>query len=176
MFIETATLILKHSDISTNRNDETASSYAGSWINGKQSTTWNINLRELIGYEIYDNNKIFCLRLNQLSYDVANFPNSVYDNGVIFKLSGLEFLNSTYSPKTGNNSRTYDMLLCNLTTTGGTFNYSPNISLCNFKKSQNNVNITIELNQMNSDQPARYGAVDKFPHMCYSFDIYAIKE
>ena len=107
---------------------------------------------------------------------VANFPNSVYDNGVIFKLSGLEFLNSTYSPKTGNNSRTYDMLLCNLTTTGGTFNYSPNISLCNFKKSQDNVKLTIDINRMTSDIPAVYGVNDKFPHMCLSFDIFAIKE
>lgn len=176
MFKEKATLILKHSDISIYRHDEIdATSSAGSWVNGKQSTTWNVNLRELIGYEIYDNNTIFCLKLNQLSYDVANFPNTTSDKNVVLKLSGLDFLNSAYSTKTGNNSRTYDMFFCNLTTTGGTFDLSSNIGICNFKKSQDNVKLTIEINRMTTDTPAVYSANDKFPHMCYSFDIYAIK-
>lgn len=175
MFLESATLILKHSDISTSVNSITGSSSAGSWSNGKQITTWRINLRELIGREIYDNNTIFCLRLNQLSITAANFPNGISDQNLIIRLSGLEFLNSTYSTKTGNNTRSYDMLLINMPVQASTYNYSPNISICNFKKSGDNVNLTIELIRMIDEQPAQYGAVDKFPHSAYSFDIYAIK-
>ena len=176
MFLETATLILKHSDISTSVNDTTASSSAGNWTNGKQSTTWRVNLRELIGREVYDNHTIFCLRLNQLSLSTANFPNGITDQNLIIRLSGLEFLNSTYSTKTGNNTRSYNMLLLNMPTQATTYNYSPNISICNFKKSGDNVNLTIELIRMIDEQPAVFGVVDKFPHCAYSFDIYAIKE
>ena len=45
MFQETVTLILKHSDISANLNDVTASSANGSWENGKQKTTFRLNLK-----------------------------------------------------------------------------------------------------------------------------------
>lgn len=175
MFNETVTLILKHADIDIDTSLVSASSNCGSWTNGKQSTTWNVNLRNLLGNVIYDNNDLFVLRLNQFAYSTANFPASVYDNQLIFKMRGLNFRNSTYNPKTGNNSGEYQMLVANLITNASeTFSLSPNISMCNFMKSSENVQITIELFRSFSDLPAQYG-VEKFPHMCFSFDIYPVK-
>jgi K+-transporting ATPase A subunit len=50
MFLETVSLILKHSDISTTTTLDSASSNNGSWSNGKQKTTWWFNIRSLLGF------------------------------------------------------------------------------------------------------------------------------
>ena len=117
----------------------------------------------------------FILRLNQISYGSANFPATAnVDNQVIINMSGLNFINSTYRQKTGNNTNKYQMLICNIAKNlAQTFNYSPNISLCNFKKGNDNVELVFELIRCIDGLPPAYG-VDKFPHMVYSFDIYPI--
>ena len=175
MFQETVTLVLKHADISTDTTLASVSNSVGSWENGKQKTTFNVNLRKLLGNEMYDNNDLFVLRLNQFAYLTANFPASVYDNQLIFKMTGLNFRNSTYNQKTGNNTGRYQMMIMNLTTSSSqTISFSPNISMCNFMTSNEDVQITIELFRSFSDLAAQYGT-EKFPHMCYSFDIYPVK-
>lgn len=175
MFNETATLILKHADISSSLNSVSATSANGSWENGKQKTTFRLNLKNLLG-DLYEKYNTFVLRLNQVSNSSANFPlvNNT-DQQVIIQLNGLNFVNSTYNPKTGNNSTNYQMLIINLPkSVAQVNNYSPNISLCNFKKSSPNVELTIELIRCSDGLPAQYGPNDKFPHMVYSFDIYPI--
>jgi hypothetical protein len=175
MFLETVSLVLKHSDISTSTTSITASSNNGSWSNGKQSTTWRLNMRNLLGNKMYDENDMFILRLNQFSYASANFPLSAKDQQNIITLSGLNFINSTYNVSTGNKSSQHQMLLTNMSTAGAVENYSPNIAMCNFGKSQDNIELTIELIRTIDNLPAQYGAV-QFPHCVYSFDIYPVKK
>ena len=74
MFQETCSLVLKHSDISTDTTLATVFNSIGSWSNGKQSTTWRINLKKLLGPAMYDNNDMFVLRLNQIANASAGFP------------------------------------------------------------------------------------------------------
>lgn len=178
MFQETITLVLKHADISTEIDDITASSNAGSWTNGKQTTTFNINLINLLGEQMYNKNDFFVLRLNQIGYSAVNYALSdVYDTNLEINLSGLNFVNSTYDVKTGTNGNRYKACLVRIPpNTGGVLNLSPNVSICNFKKSTPNIQLTIELNRLIDGLPAQYGAVDLFPHMAYSFDIYPIKK
>jgi hypothetical protein len=40
-------------------------------------------MRNLLGSEMYDNNELFILRLNQIAYSQANFPASGKDQQVV---------------------------------------------------------------------------------------------
>jgi hypothetical protein len=175
MFQESVTLVLKHADISTDTTLDNVSNNVGSWSNGKQTTSWRVNFRNLLG-ENYRENDLYVLRLNQLSYAQANFPNAVADRQVIVNISGLRFQNSTYSVSSGNNTDRNQLVLVNMATASTTLDYSPNIAICNFRISGEYVTITIELLRTIDNQPAQYGASDKFPHMVYQFDIYAVKK
>lgn len=173
---ETISLVLRHADISTTTTADTASNSCGFWTNGKQSTTWNVNLRNLMG-DTFDKYDVFVLRLNQTAFSSANFPSVANtDNLLLIQLSGLVFVNSSYNVALGNNSSVYPMVLTNIpTSTAVINNYCPNVSLCNFRKSGDNVQITIELIRMIDNTPAVYG-LEKFPHGAYSFDIYPVKK
>jgi hypothetical protein len=112
MFLETVSLVLKHSDIAPATNTYPSATNAGVWSNGKQKTTFNFNLRNMLGSEMYDNNELFVLRLNQLSYAPIDFPLAPQDQQVVVTLSGLnlliqrimlkqEILQDAYSGQTG---------------------------------------------------------------------------
>jgi hypothetical protein len=175
MFLETVSSVLKHSDISTITTSIAETGNNGSWKLGKQSTTWRVNMRNLLGSEMYDNNDMFVLRLNQLSYAADNFPLTTRDQQVIITLSGLNFSNSTYDVKTGNSSNIQQLVLLNMSTNAYVESYPPNIAMCNFKKSQENIEFTIELIRTIDNLPAQYNpAAAKFPHMVYQFDIYPV--
>lgn len=174
MFQESVTLVLKHADISTNITLDSVTNNVGSWSKGKQKTSWRLNLRNLLGDQ-YRDNELFVLRLNQMAYAQANFPNNVIDQQLIVNISGLRFNNSTYSVITGNNSDRNQLVLLNMGTSGDTINYSPNIAMCNFTIAGEYVTITIELLRTIDNQPAQYN-VAMFPHMVYQFDIYAVKK
>jgi hypothetical protein len=175
MFLETVSLVLKHSDISTALNTNPPVNNVGSWSSGKQSTTWRFNMRHLLGSEIYDNNDLFVLRLNQLSYATANFPLNPQDQQVIVTLSGLNFVNSTYDVKTGNTGSQHQSVLLNIGTTAGVESYSPNIAMCNFGKSGDYVNLSIDLIRTIDGLAGQFGMAF-YPHMVYQFDIYPVKK
>jgi hypothetical protein len=174
MFNETATLVLKHSDISITGSN-TVSNTVGSWSNGRQKSTWNLNLKNLLSNTIYDENDMFVLRLNQLSYAQANFPATTFDQQIIINVSGLNWNNSGYDVKTGNNTTRNQMLILNMATNAAVINFSPNIALACFKKSAEDVQITIELLRTSDNLPANYTGTTYFPPMVYNFDIYAVK-
>jgi hypothetical protein len=174
MFQETVSLILKHSDISLTSVNAVSNS-VGSWSNGRQKTTFKVNLRRLLGNVIYNDNEIFVLRLNQLAYATADFPNTAIDQQLIVRVSGLNFINSTYNVVNQNAASYNQMVLVNMDTSASVVNYSPNIAMCNFGKSGENVEITIELVRTIDNLPAVWG-VDFFPNCVYSFDIYGVKK
>ena len=174
MFQESVTLVLKHADISTDTTLDSISNNVGSWSNGKQKTSWRINFRNLLG-EQYRDNDLYVLRLNQLAYAQANFPNANADRQIIVNISGLRFQNSTYSVSSGNNTDRNQLVILNMATTSTTIDYSPNIAMCNFTISGEYVTITIELLRTIDNQPAQYN-LEKFPHMVYQFDIYSVKK
>jgi hypothetical protein len=176
MFQETISLILKHSDISTNKDLDSISNGVGSWSNGKQKTTWRVNLRNLMSNKIYDENDTFVLRLNQLSYATSAFPVTPADQQLIVNVSGLNFLNATYNVKTGNRSLAHQMLVLNMAVEADVIEYSPNIAIANFGKATDNVEITIELLRTIDNAVPMYYSPNRFPHMVYSFDIYPVKK
>ena len=84
------------------------------------------------------------MQLNQFAYSTANFPSSVHDNQVILKMTGLNFRNSTYNPKTGNNTNEYQLLVANIATST-----SATISSTNGYKRYQKIGVIVVLNLEN---------------------------
>jgi len=175
-FSETVTLVLKHGDISPNQGDLTATADCGSWENGKQKTSFNINLKRLLGTMYEEHDGLFILRLNQISYGYgANWPVGEADKSMTVYLGGLNFVNSTYDVRTGNNTNKCPIALLNvLNNSAGVVSFSPNTCLCNFKKSTDNVVLTFELLRTVDNLPVQSAAA-RIPSMAFTFDIYPVK-
>lgn len=176
MFSESASLVLKHSDISSNQNVVSVVNKVGYWSNGKQITGWNVNLRRLMGDEMYNKHEKFIIRLNQFCHSAVDFPASYLDNYLHFKMSGLNFCNTCYDVKTKNQSLKYHFLSSEVESSISIVRHlAPNVSIGNFKKGTEDVTIVIEMFRGATDEPAQYGVVDKLPHMAFAFDIIPIK-
>lgn len=174
---EHISFVLKHSDISTNTAAVTASNDTGSsWSAGKQTTTWRVNMATLCG-DMWRKYNTFVLRLNQVSFGTqgSNWATTNNDLLMIVKMSGLTFINSTYDVKTGNQTGQYQMCLLNVANNAaGTVNFGSNVSVCNFKKGQDWVDIRLECIRCSDGKVVSY-TTNVMPHMVYSFDIYPIE-
>lgn len=176
MIQQSSSLVLKHSDISSTKNAQTASSSAGDWTNYKQSTRFRVDLRTAIGQEIYSKHDRFILRLNCISWTSANSTLAAQDRQVVVRLSGLPWINSSYSCATGTNRAFYDACVINLVPDEArTLYFTPNISMAQFGK-VDQATIQVELIRTIDGVASAYGGVDSFPHMCMHFDIYPVKE
>lgn len=175
MIQQSSSLVLKTSDISTVRNDETASAECGSWSNYKQSQRFHVNMRDCIGSEIYDAHDMFLLRLNSVSWTACDPALTVFDRQCVVRMSGLPWVNSTYSIKNKANSNVYDLCVVNITPDENkTLYFSQNISMAQFTKGSDQVTIQMDLVQTLAGAPVAWGGGDAFPHFVFLFDIYPI--
>ena len=114
------------------------------------------------------------MRLNSVSYNNPGaYAVNQKDESLYARVSGLPFVNSTYSVKSQGNTGRYDMVM--LTIAAGqarTLYYTPNVSMAQFQKGSNLVNITIELLRTIDDLPPDLAAT--LPHFSYHFDIYPV--
>jgi len=172
---QSANLVLKHCSISESMTDQTASSAVGSWSNYKQTTRWRVNLRDVIGHDAYDKHEKFCLRLNSLSYNNSgNFSVAGKDESLYARVSGLNWLNSSYDVKTKSNTGGYPATILYMPkNTARTLYYTSNVSNAFFSKTQNDVTIQIELLRTVDDLPPELAAT--LPHFMYSFQIIPIE-
>ena len=168
--IQMASLVLKTSDLADN-----ATNQYGTINQYKTAYTWNnINLRTVLG-DLYDKFDTFNLCLNTVvsSTGDANLGAATDDRTVIIKMSGLPFINQTYSVKQGCNTNV--CALCSFTFfRSSTATQYFNSSNCyTFGKSANMVNLTIQYGTILADKiPATAVA---FPHMVYLFDIVGVE-
>lgn len=173
--IQSSSLVLKTSDISTTKNAESASSECGSWSNYKQVTRFNVDLRTCIGPEIYDRHDRFVLRLNSVSWTAADAGLANSDDHCVIQMSGLNFVNSTYSIKQKTNTAVYDLCVVNMIPTENkTLYFTQNVSMAQFTKSGDFVTIEFDLMRTLDGLPASWGGVDSWPHFVYMFDIYPL--
>lgn len=126
-----ATLFLKTSDISTAETAE-ADSAVGYWRTQRAQVTWRVNLRTLLGNEIYDKNNYFKLRLNNysaVSKNSGGFVWSVASSDPLLTLyvSGLNFINNSYWQATQNNG-VYGACLGQIPMPNGTSIFNVNIT------------------------------------------------
>jgi hypothetical protein len=157
-----ATLHLKTSDIATTSTEEAYSS-VGYWTNFRARTTWYVNLRTLLGNEIYDKHNYFKIRLNNYTSIAYNptglglWSNASSDNLLILYLSGLNFINNSFWQATQNNGAPFGAPLGQIqVSTGNTgannlFNttYTEDSAVVYFAKSVEQVEMTFSAVRLN---------------------------
>jgi hypothetical protein len=146
---------------------------------GLTSHTWNnINLRTLMGNDMYDKYDLFMLK-PILAATAANPPIfwgiDVNDRITVLNIQGLPFINNTYnvSTLTTTSSAIFGTLLTRLagiatTTNGG--------SILTFGKYQELVDLTIFYSRFIKNTAGNYQTqtTNPFPHFVFSFEIYGI--
>lgn len=172
--IQSSSLVLKTSDISTTKNAETASSSAGSWSNFKQSQQFRVDMRTAIGSD-YDKYTRFVLRLNSVSWTACDPCLTLQDAQVVLQLSGLNWVNSSYSCATRSNIPRYDATVINITAnTAKSLYFTQSVSLCQFVKGSDQATIQLDLIRTIDGTPASHSS-DSYPHFVLMFDIIGIE-
>jgi hypothetical protein len=164
-------LILKHCDISISTEANTASSECGYWSNGKQSTTWRVNLARMLGDEMFRNHTHYKLTLNQLSKSSASFGGAQADSQIMFVMSGMPVYQGTYDVATNTHNRKYHFLTQDLAYIGETFTFTTNVSSCIIQPTAENIEIKIDLLRAMDGLPCNNTGANKFPHCVYNFSI-----
>ena len=160
---ETVTLILNSNDISASQNPQTfynagtanvIDNQYGTISNNKCNITWkNINLRMLMGNDIYDKYETFNLYLYQITQGQGLSPGNTSSgsNGCVdIKIKGLSFLNNTYNTTTNLNTdesflTSYILYLVNKDTGTGAVTPMFNPSILTFSKGSDIVDININM-------------------------------
>ena len=170
----TCSLVLKHADISTTTTTQTVNNSVGGWSNFKQTTYWNVNLKNLLGDE-YNKYEKFGIRLNQWSSISAPYPvSTTLDINHLVMMSGLNWENSAYSQLNGTNTNKAPLIMIILNaSTNSIINYQQNASVNIFKKSTENVQIQIEHFRM-ADNTIIQSTIG-LPHSGLSFGIFGVE-
>ena len=165
--LKNASLVLRTADLPLNDSNNIGSMNASRTI-----MTWNnINLRLLLG-DMYDSYDFFNLNITQITTNIGpSFGATIADRNVTLRISGLPFINQTYSVKNGCNTNVAH--LCNFTKFGGNTIYT--VSFTNnsltFGKNQDICNITISYSRVNGeDTTTPHIALD----MLLMFNIYGV--
>jgi hypothetical protein len=177
--LQIASLVLRSSDLTLG-----ASNQYGTCDAARVTQTWNnINLRTLLG-DMYDKYDLFNICLNTITTAscAVQYGNSVDDRNVILKLSGLPFVNQTYSVKQGCNTISCPIasfLFPTFIATGVTatqYFYSNNCYT--FGKSQQSCNLTLQYGRVIDDAlPLATANTNKeFPQVVLIFDIVGVSK
>jgi hypothetical protein len=178
--LQIASLVLRSSDLTLGTTNQ-----YGSCDSMRLTQTWNnINLRTLLG-DMYDKYDLFNICLNTITTAGAG-RNTLYLGGnvadnlnVIIKLSGLPFINQTYSVKQGCNTNICPIssfLFVNSTTgndiTSTQLFFSNNCYT--FGKSQQSCNLTIQYGRVLDDTLPITS--NPYPNMVFIFDIIGVSK
>ena len=142
------------------------------------SHTWkNINLRTLMGNDMYDKYDLFMLKPN-LQATAANQPSTwgttLDDRLAVFNIQGLPFKNYfNSSTLTTTSSAIFNTLLTRL---GGVATTTNSGSILTFGKYQELVDLTIFYSRLTKNAAGNYQTqtTNPFPHFVFSFEIYGI--
>jgi hypothetical protein len=140
-------LFLKTSDIST-AVATNASSDVGYWTLGRASQSYFVNLRQLLGDEVYNNHDYFKIRLNTFTSTSETGVAWTSFNGDFFPgltLRGLNFVNNSFFQRTQNNGGTFGSFLAviQLTNTANTISiFTEETNTLYFAKSSDIIELT----------------------------------
>lgn len=146
-------LFLKTSDISTDIATN-ASSDAGYWTLGRVVQTHYVNLRQLLGDEVYNNHDYFKLRLNTYTSTSGTGVNWSGFNGDFFPcltLRGLNFVNNNFWQRSQTTGGPQGSLLAvvQITTTSNTLSiFTEETNTLYFAKTTENVELTFSFLRM----------------------------
>ena len=163
MSLQTASLILKTSELTLGGDDANGTSY-----------TWkNINLRNLLG-DMYDKYDFYNLTLDticNLTSDVALGSTLAYDLNNYLTISGLPFINQSYNTSTGNVTNSTFLTPYNFVRSQANIYYYYNSKAFTFNKNQQSCNINITILRVSDNSKPIPGGVLLYPQMIFSFKI-----
>jgi hypothetical protein len=176
--LQIASLVLRSCDIPQNGSNQYGSSDQYSL-----TQTWNnINLRTLLG-DMYDKYDLFNICLNTITTSAPTVPygNTADDRNVILKLSGLPFVNQTYSVKNGCNTNVCPIAsftFPTITTTAiSATQYFYSNNCYTFGKSQQSCNLTLQYGRVIDDTlPLANTNGRAFPNVVLIFDIVGVSK
>jgi hypothetical protein len=174
--LQIASLVLRSSDIPLNSSNQ-----YGSCDQYRLTQTWNnINLRTLLG-DMYDKYDLFNICLNTITTSAPTlaYGNTADDRNVILKLSGLPFVNQTYSVKQGCNTNICPIAsfaFPTITTTAmSATQYFYSNNCYTFGKSQQSCNLTLQYGRVIDDVlPLVNNQNREFPSIVLIFDIVGV--
>ena len=173
--MQSASLTLAHSDISSSWASASATATNGSWDSRRAVTTWRVNMRDLVGAHIWDHHRgNYILRLNSFSYTGADFvPSASTNQSIRVQLEGLPWKNSSYDTRTGQHTGKYDAFCLFMERSVARTHYlSHNVSKAQFSKSADVVDIKMTFTRMIDGLQAEATGTDPFPMCVLTFDIY----
>jgi hypothetical protein len=169
--LQMASLVLRSSDLTLN-----ASTQYGTCDQFRLTQTWNnINLRILLG-DMYDKYDLFNICLNTITTAsaVANTGASNDDRNVILKLSGLPFINQTYSVKQGCNTAICPISSFLFVSNASTTQLFYSNNCYTFGKSQQSCNLTVQYGRVLDDALPTTG--NAYPSVVLIFDIVGVSK
>lgn len=140
-------------------------------------TFTNLNLKTIMGFEMYEAFDTFNLSIENISNagkaDV--YMNSTNDPYAEIQLSGLNFLNSTYDHKTNNLTNKTSMCIYEFPPTPSLYNSIRYVNLAgsDFAKTSEVIDLTISLVQPSNSLEVMT-AISSYPDMSYMFVIRGI--
>jgi hypothetical protein len=168
--LQIASLVLRSSDLTLNSTTQ-----YGKCDQNRLTMTWNnIDLRVLLG-DMYDRYDLFNICLNTISTAAAGVVGlTADDRNNVVKLSGLPFINQTYSVKQGTNTS-----VCPISTfqfaSGTTVTQLFFSNNCyTFGKSSLSCNLTIQYGRVLDD--ALPTTANAFPNVIFLFDIVGVSK
>ena len=188
--IECVNFTLKTRDINSSLvfSDYIANSITptGEIKNSRSDYTWyNVNIRDIIGNEMYGKYNKFNICLNNYVMSARGSSPDAEDNNTFYlKMSGLPWC-SSYDQSTRNNN-TYQTIRCIKIPSVGSVTdcqYFNDKVYFTFGKATENININLKLVVISSDASPTYTAVAPalpsakyLGHMAFNFSIYPIIE
>ena len=167
-------LILRHGDISTTTTTQTVDNAVGGWSNYKQTVYWNVDLKALLGEQWNDYN-IFGIRLmgnisTGLAYPTSGTLDVIWNSYI----SGLNWVNSSYSVVNKCNTHRAPLGFINTPNNSNGQNiFGINGRINYFSKGNSMVRIQFEHFRI-TDGSIIQSTVG-LPHSCFNLEIYPIK-
>ena len=166
-------LILRHSDISTRTTTQTVDNAVGGWSNYKQTVYWNIDLKSLLG-EQWNNYNIFGIRLmGNVSTGVTYPTSGTLDVVWNSYISGLNWVNSSYSVGNKCNTHRAPLAFINVPNNSNGLNTFIDNRINYFSKGNSVVRLQLEHFRI-TDGSIIQSTVG-LPHGCFMFEIYIIE-
>lgn len=149
----------------------------------RTSFTWNnIDLRILLG-DMYNKYDRFNLCLNTIAQGLGgdqgnNFFNAQIDALVLVRMSGLPWVNNSYTISASGSNNTGNTVISSFKFLNNTqqVEYLHGASLTTFSKSQDLANITIDYLRVVDLVAPVMTAGHPYPHMSFIFDIYGVDD
>ena len=168
---EIACLVLKTSILPM---DGTTNAYGTSNAMNTSFTWTNINLRTLLG-DMFDKYDRYMLLLQNISTCVAGTIGTADDDKCcIINMSGLSFLNSTYSQKLQSNSGYLAVVPFTFKSAESILYNYQNFAVSTFIKQNDIVNISINYTKIKTDTAV--ATTTAFPHVNFIFNIVGLEE